>query len=133
MHVQGDADKMAERLKYAMEERGITAAELARSAGCHKSSISMYLAGEHAASMRSAQRLADILHVNSAWLMGYDVPMTIEEPRIRTIDLGRSRFLQVDNTMINLDHIVTITHKDRGSVVVLLDTGGTVEGAIIES
>lgn len=132
MHEQGNADKMAGRLKYAMDQHGISAAELARRAGCHKSSISMYLQGEHAASMRTAEKLATILHVNSAWLMGYDVPMTEDDAESPTspMDLIRRRFLTVGNTMVNIDHIVTITQGENQNMIIMLDTGNTVEGVI---
>lgn len=135
MHEQGNAGVMATRLKYAMSLREISAAELSRRAECHKSSISMYLQGEHAASRQSAERLSRILDVNPAWLMGYDVPMrdeAVREPEVRLIDVSQRRFLQVGNTMVNLSHVVTITSLDGGKAVVLLDTGSTVEGTIVE-
>lgn len=134
MRGQGDAGKMAERLRYAMELRGITAAELSRRAGCHKSSISMYLQGEHAASRQSAEKISRILDVTPAWLLGYDVPMMEEEQQeipTRAIDIGHKRFLQVGEVLVNLDHVVMIS-PCSGGVTVLLDTGSSVEGAIIE-
>lgn len=134
MREQGDAGRMAERLKYAMEMRGLTAAELARRAGCHKSSISMYLQGEHAASRRSAERIARILDVTPAWLLGYDTAMMNDGAQhnpARLVDIGQRRFLQVGESMVNLDHVVVITPCKEG-VTVVLDTGGTVVGTIVE-
>lgn len=137
MRKMSDPDRMAERLRYAMDMIGISSAELARQAGLHKSSITQYLHGVHAMSKESAERLAAILHVNSAWLMGYDVPVTNEEDRMVKAgglvirELNKSRFILVGNTAINMAHVITITGNENG-VVVLLDTGTTVEGIIMD-
>lgn len=130
-----ETTRMASRLRYAMEMNEITASELARRAGCHKSSISMYLKGEHAASASGAERLACILNVSPAWLLGYDVPITDvenEEARERVRNLNRWKFVQVGDTVINLSHVITIRNLDDGNVAVLLDNGTTIEGRMIE-
>lgn len=138
MRKMGDPARMAERLRYAMDQNGITAAELARRAGINKSSVTQYLQAAHSTSKEGAERMAAILHVNPAWLMGYDVPMTNEETaearmsRLGIYDLNRRRFIQVGNTAINMAHVITITGNANGGVVVLLDTGTTVEGVIMD-
>lgn len=135
MREMGNPDRMAARLRYAIEQNGITAAELARRAGMHKSSITQYLQGKHTASMDGAERLAAILQVSPAWLMGYDVPITDDEEsdlRIGIRALNKKRFIQVGNTAVNMDHVVTITNEDNGCITVLLDTGSTIQGVMIE-
>lgn len=135
MRRMGDPERMAERLRYAMECSGMTAAELSRRAQCHKSSISMYLQGTHTASRAVADRMARVLEVNTAWLMGFDVPMNDEEdvvPEAAGRDYNQRQFIRVGDTVLNLAHVVTIRHGTGRNVTVLLDTGTTIEGEIRE-
>lgn len=126
---------MPQRIKYALELNGITGAELARRAGIHKSSVTQYLQGEHIPSQKVATRLAEVLNVSPVWLLGYDVPITETEIPASGIwlkALNRHRFIQIDNTAVNLSHVIKITSLASGSVEVLLDTGELVAGNIVE-
>lgn len=62
------------RLKTAMEERKIKAADLARKAELSKAQISQYVNGVHIAKPDALSKLAVALNVSEGWLMGYDVP-----------------------------------------------------------
>lgn len=66
---------IAERLKRAMENSNISQTELAKRTGIGKSSISTYLAGSYEPKQKNIYRMAQVLNVNEAWLMGYDAPM----------------------------------------------------------
>lgn len=66
---------IAERLKMAMENSNISQTELAKRTGIGKSSISTYLAGNYEPKQKNIYRMAQVLNVNEAWLMGYDAPM----------------------------------------------------------
>lgn len=66
---------IADRIKYAMEYRGVKQAELVALTGIGKSSISTYLAGEYEPKQRNIYKIAKALDVNEAWLMGEDVQM----------------------------------------------------------
>lgn len=58
-----------------MENVNISQTELARRTGIGKSSISTYLAGSYEPKQKNIYRMAQVLNVNEAWLMGHDVPM----------------------------------------------------------
>lgn len=61
----------SERIKQAMNQKGIIAQELADRSGVSKSSISQYVNGSHAPSNISAGLLGKVLGVDPAWLMGF--------------------------------------------------------------
>lgn len=66
------------RLNYALRAKGKTAADMGRATGLTKSSISRYLKGQSVPKQNPLSLMADYLGVNPAWLMGYDVPMIID-------------------------------------------------------
>lgn len=60
------------RLREAMDEKGISQAELSRRTGITRTSISKYLRGTFKAKQNYLYILAKALDVNEAWLMGLD-------------------------------------------------------------
>lgn len=64
----------ATRLRECLNENCMSAQELSNRSGVSKASISQYLSGKYTPKNTSAKKLADILNVNPAWLMGLDVP-----------------------------------------------------------
>ena len=78
-------NKFASRLKKAMDIRDIKASELSERANIPKSAISQYLSGLYEAKQKSIFKLANILDVSEAWLMGLDVPM---EREVKIDELG---------------------------------------------
>lgn len=71
----------AKRLLEAMNKNKMTAKELSDKSSVSESSISQYLHGLFAPKNKTAAKLANVLHVNPMWLMGFDVPM--EEPKLK--------------------------------------------------
>ncbi|NLT48330.1 MAG: helix-turn-helix domain-containing protein [Clostridiales bacterium] len=68
--------KMSDRMKKAMDIRGMKQVDLCEHTGIGKSSISTYLSGEYEPKQRNLFKIAEALQVNVAWLMGKDdVPM----------------------------------------------------------
>lgn len=65
-------EQIARRLTQAMEIREISAAELARKTGISKSSISRYMSGAYNPNSVKLAKFSEALHVNEAWLLGYD-------------------------------------------------------------
>lgn len=65
----------ADRIKEALELRGMKQADLVEKTGIGKSSISTYISGSYEPKQRNIYKLAKALDVNESWLMGYDVPM----------------------------------------------------------
>ena len=68
-------DTFRNRLKDAMNYRNITQAELANKTGLSKPRINQYVNGVYEAKQDALSRIAEALHVNVTWLMGYDVEM----------------------------------------------------------
>lgn len=66
---------IAERMKEALNLRGMKQSELVAKTGIGKSSISTYLSGEYEPKQRNIYKIAEALGVSEAWLMGFDVPM----------------------------------------------------------
>ena len=65
----------AERLNYVLDMKQITKAELSRMTGISKSSLTRYTKGDWEGKQDAVYAIARALHVDEAWLMGYDVPM----------------------------------------------------------
>lgn len=91
---------IAERLRKAMENSNISQTELAKRTGIGKSSISTYLAGSYEPKQKNIYRMAQVLDVNEAWLMGYDVPMgrdtyTPQSLPSNTIPIDPSKWHQI--------------------------------------
>lgn len=66
---------IADRIKYALDRKGMKQADLVSLTGIGKSSISTYLSGEYEPKQRNIYKIAKALDVNEAWLMGEDVQM----------------------------------------------------------
>ena len=67
----------AERLRLALDFRNMKATELSELTGINKSTISQYLSKEYEPKRDRIELFAKTLNVNEAWLIGYDVPMEI--------------------------------------------------------
>lgn len=64
----------AERLKEAMELKGIRQKDIASQLRIDKGQLSAYLAGRYKPKQDTLNQIAAMLDVNAAWLLGYDVP-----------------------------------------------------------
>ncbi len=62
----------SERLKIAMERRGITQAQLSAGTGIPKSAISQYLSARFKPKQERVYILCRALDVDPAWLVGYE-------------------------------------------------------------
>ena len=83
----------AERLKIALQKKGMKQTILAYRIGVDRSYISNYLSGKYKPSADTHNKIAEVLGVSSAWLSGYfgheDITTTlniyaeVREDRIR--------------------------------------------------
>lgn len=64
-----------DRIKEALELRGMKQAELVEKTGIDKGQMSSYLSGRYKPKQANLHLIACALSVDEAWLMGYDVPM----------------------------------------------------------
>ena len=75
--------KMADRLQQALDVRGLRPVDLVEQTGIPKSMVSYYLSGRSVPKADRLYKIAQVLGVSEAWLMGYDVPMsrTVEQKK----------------------------------------------------
>ena len=78
-----------ERIKEALDLRGMMPIDLSRASGINKGSISKYLRGDVIPKQSAIGAMSEALHVSPSWLMGYDVPMEDIIPEIETIDTSK--------------------------------------------
>ena len=67
--------ELRDRLKEALDIRGMRAVDLAEKTGVPKSALSFYLAGKSKPKADRLYLIAQALNISEAWLLGYDVPM----------------------------------------------------------
>lgn len=65
----------SERLKEAMDMRQKRQVDICRDLHMNKGTVSGYMSGAHIPDSPVIGRLAKYLHVDPAWLTGYDVPV----------------------------------------------------------
>jgi len=66
---------LPERLAIAMERRGMRAVDVVERTNIPKGTLSYYMSGKSKPKSDRLYILAQLLDVNEAWLLGYDVPM----------------------------------------------------------
>ncbi len=76
-----------DRLKYAMDIRGIRAVDIVENTDIPKGAVSYYLSGKSQPKSDRLYVLAKYLSVSEAWLLGYDVPMTRSAEQKKNDDL----------------------------------------------
>ena len=77
-------DTIANRIRTALEARGMKQADLVEKTKIGKSSISTYLSGAYEPKQKNIYRIASALNVDEAWLMGFDVQMDRKNISIKT-------------------------------------------------
>lgn len=70
--------EIKERIIEALKYNRMSAKELSDKTGIPKSSISQYMSGYAKPKQDRIYLIAKALHVDEAWLIGYDVPMVKE-------------------------------------------------------
>nr|DAW47082.1 MAG TPA: bifunctional HTH-domain containing protein/aminotransferase [Caudoviricetes sp.] len=69
------------RLLHAMNLKGLKQVDLVNSTGIAKATMSGYMKGEFEPKQKNLHLISKSLKVNPSWLMGFDVPMEIENPK----------------------------------------------------
>lgn len=104
-----DQEEFSVRLKKAMDLRKIKASELSKRTNISPPMISDYLKGKYKAKHNNIYKLAKVLDINEAWLMGYDVSIERVPDELRGLDedeiiLKKIKQLNIDQkkAVINL-------------------------------
>jgi len=79
--------ELKDRLKEALEDKGMKPIDLANLTNTPKSMVSYYLAGKNLPKADRVYKFAAVLGINEAWLMGFDVA------KIRTAEQKRNNDL----------------------------------------
>lgn len=97
-------EHISDRIKEAMDKRGMNQSDLSKASGVDKGSLSRYLAKKVAPKRNAIAKIAQALHVSPAWLLGMPVPMTltsavpVEEttvvPVLGTVAAGRPMYAE---------------------------------------
>ncbi len=117
------ADTFAKRLNMALEERNITAAELARRAGTSEASVSQYKNGIYEPKQRKLQKFSEILDVSIPWLMGLvDGPIQpLKKTPVKDEGLEKS-----EDELLKLFHLIPPENRDMvlGMIAAALKSQG---------
>lgn len=92
----------SDRLIELMNEKGLVQADLVRGTGIERSRISLYCSGRNDPKFEPVYKLALFLHVNPAYLMGYDVPRAIEESKDYLSELNQEGREKVESYIEDL-------------------------------
>ena len=95
-------DSCGNRIRMALNIRGMKQSELCQITKIPKSAISQYIGGHFEPKQDRIYLIAKTLDVSEAWLMGYDVPMekTKEKtpsPTIKELTEGEKALLELFN------------------------------------
>ena len=78
-----------DRLNEALKIRDMSPIDLARASGISKASVSRYLSGKVIPRSLAIEKMARALHVNPAWVLGYNTPMQETESDPSPFDTSR--------------------------------------------
>lgn len=87
---------MSDRLKQALNNANMKQTELCERTGIDKGAMSSYVSGRYGAKQDRIYMMAEVLDVNPAWLMGYDVPMEREKETPDNIKLSEGEEMLVE-------------------------------------
>lgn len=116
--------EMRDRLREAMERRGMRAVDLVEATGIPKGTISYYLSGKTEPKADRLYLLAQVLDVNEAWLLGYEVPMLRSSNQKKNDQLARLIVrLKTDERLFNVVSALTeLTESQYKTIEQLITT-----------
>ena len=74
-------ESCGKRIEKALIIRNMKQSELCKLANVPKSSLCLYLKGAYEPKQDKIFKMANVLNVSEAWLLGYDVPMDNKTPK----------------------------------------------------
>ena len=81
--------ELRDRLRQAMDLRGLRATDLVEKTGIPKGTVSYYLSGKTEPKADRLYLLAQVLDVSEAWLLGYDVAMNRTDDQKKNDQLAK--------------------------------------------
>ena len=86
--------KISERLKEGMRIRNLKQVDLVEKTGINKATLSQYISGKYEPKQNNIYLLAKALNVSEAWLMGFNISMERENPKLKTPDSNIGRIIK---------------------------------------
>lgn len=102
-------EPLKDRLRRAMDAKGLKAVDVCAKGNIPKSAMSYYLSGRQEPKSDRLYTLAKLLDVSEAWLLGYDVPMD-RSPDQKEADEMALLFGRIKNDREFKRLIFTINH-----------------------
>lgn len=116
--------ELKDRLREAMEMRGMRAVDLVERTGIPKGTISYYLSGKTEPKADRLYIISQVLDINEAWLLGYDVPMARPEARKKNDQLAKlvARLKTDENFYNTVSALAQLTESQYRSIEQLIAT-----------
>ena len=109
---------LKDRLKEAMILRNLKQVVLVERGNFDKGQLSSWLSGKYKPRQINIDKLAEILNIDEAWLMGYDVPMKRKSDEEKVVGKTQSTELTTKDTRDikkDLDRIIEqLTSQEYG-------------------
>jgi transcriptional regulator with XRE-family HTH domain len=118
--------ELKDRLREALEARGLRAVDIVDRTGIPKVTISYYLSGKTTPRSDKLYLIAQALDVSEAWLLGYDVPMARTDDQKRNDQLAKLIVkLRTDenfyNTVLKLSNLTENQYKGFEQLIAAFD------------
>lgn len=101
-----------ERIRELMSFYGINQTELCKRTGIQKSALSNYLNGDREPRQDQISLICDPFGVSPAWLMGYDVPMTMPVPAAGSDSDITAEAMELSRMISSLPHDKQLELRD---------------------
>ena len=89
----------ADRIKMALQIKGVKQADLCRLTKIPKSALSQYISGAYDPKQDRIYLIANALNVSEAWLMGLDVPM---DRQVKKVSPSEADLSEGEMALLNL-------------------------------
>ena len=116
--------ELKDRLREALEMRGMRAVDLVEKTGIPKGTISYYLSGKTEPKADRLYIIAQVLDINEAWLLGYDVPKERPTERKKNDQLAKlvARLKRDENFYNTVVALSNLTESQYRSIEQLITT-----------
>ena len=119
-----DKFELRDRLREALDARGLRAVDLVEKTGIPKVTISYYLSGKTTPRADKLYALAQVLNVSEAWLLGYNVPMERTDDQKKNDQLAKLivRLRTDEGFFSTVSTLAELTAEQYQSIELLVST-----------
>lgn len=119
-----DRVEFRDRLREAMEARGLRSVDLVEKTGIPKVTISYYLSGKTVPRSDKLYLLAKALNINEAWLLGYEVSIERSQESKKNDQLAKlvARLRTDEGFFSTVSSLSELTPEQYQSIELLVST-----------